>query len=103
MNFNIDDIKRAVENGHIQWSGHILTRMQQREIKIKDIINSLSSGEIIEYYEEDYPQPSCLVYGHKEGNKVIHIVCAYKEENLWLITAYYPDKEEWLEDKKTRR
>lgn len=26
-----------------------------------DIINCLSNGEIIEYYEDDYPHPSCLI------------------------------------------
>ena len=50
--------------------------MQQREIKIKDIINCLSNGKIIEYYEDDYPHPSCLVLGSSDGDKHIHGVCA---------------------------
>ena len=102
MAFNMNDIKRVVEKDNIQWSGHILTRMQQRGIKIKDIINCLSSGEIIEYYEDDYPHPSCLILGNSDG-KGIHIVCALEQETIWMITAYYSTESEWLEDLKTRR
>ena len=103
MAFNMNDIKDALEKDNIQWSGHILTRMQQRGIKIKDIINCLSNGEIIEYYEDDYPYPSCLVLGSTDGNKSIHVVCALEGDNIWMITAYYPAKSEWLDDFKTRR
>jgi len=103
MKFNIRDIKEALNNDKIQWSGHILSRMQQRNIRIKDIINCLSYGEIIEYYEDDKPYPSCLVSGITEGNRNIHVVCAYDYGNVWMITSYYPSKTEWLDDYKTRR
>ena len=102
MVYNMNDIKRALEKDNIQWSGHILTRMQQRGIKIKDIINCLSDGEIIEYYEDDYPYPSCLVLG-KSDDKSLHIVCALEKDNVWMITSYYPSKDEWLDDLRTRR
>ncbi len=81
-------------NSPIVWSGHILTRMQQRGIKIKDIINCLSNGEIIEYYEDDYPYPSCLILGSSTDDKSIHIVCALEGDIIWMITAYYPSKTE---------
>ena len=103
MAFNMNDIKEAVEKDNIQWSGHILTRMQQRGIKIKDIINSLSNGDIIEYYEEDYPHPSCLILGSSDGDKNIHVVCALEKDTIWMITAYYPAESEWLDDLRTRR
>jgi len=103
MAFNINDIKKALEKENIQWSGHILTRMQQRGIKIKDIINYLSNGEIIEYYEDDYPYPSCLILGSSIDDKSIHIVCALEGDIIWMITAYYPSKTEWLDDLRTRR
>lgn len=103
MKYNMNDIKKALEKDNIQWSGHILTRMQQREIKIKDIINCLSNGEIIEFYEDDYPYPSCLILGNTNNGKSIHVVCAFEGDSIWMITAYYPAKSEWLDDFKTRR
>jgi hypothetical protein len=103
MNFNIDEIRNLVKNNKIQWRGHILTRMQQRGIKIKDILDCIISGEIIEYYESDYPFPSCLVLGFTGKNMGIHVVCDIGQEYVWMITTYYPDKDEWYEDLKTRR
>lgn len=55
----------------------------------------MMNGEIIEYYPDDYPFPSCLILGYFNSGKGIHVVCS--------VTAYYPDKNEWLEDLRTRR
>ena len=77
--------------------------MQQRGIKIKDVIEAIVSGKIIEYYSSDYPFSSCLISGRCDNNKVLHVVCSLGEENVWMITAYYPNTNEWLEDFKTRR
>jgi hypothetical protein len=103
MEFNIDNIKKLVKENRIQWRGHILVRMQQRDIKIQDVIDCLLSGEIIEYYESDYPFPSSLILGFNNKERGIHVVCALGQEYVWMITTYYPDEKEWLEDLKTRR
>lgn len=102
MNLSIDVIRELIKNNKIQWRGHILVRMQQRGIKIKDVLSCIINGEIIEYYEDDYPFPSCLVLGFTD-NSGIHVVCAVGQDYLWMITTYYPDKEQWHEDLKTRR
>ena len=54
-------------------------------------------------YEEDYPYPSCLVYGITIDNQVIHVVCGVNEVEVWIITAYYPDDIKWKDDLKTRK
>lgn len=100
---DIATIRQLIREEKIQWSGHILLRMHQRGIKIKDVITSIMSGEIIEYYEEDYPFPSCLILGFIEENKGLHTVCALGQGYVWMITAYYPSLDEWCEDLKTRR
>jgi hypothetical protein len=33
----------------------------------------------------------------------LHIVCGSNGQELWLITAYYPNANEWEEDFKTRK
>ncbi len=103
MLFDIDDIRRALQEDNIQWSGHVLTKMQQREIKVKDVIKCVLSWEIIEYYSSDYPFPSCLIAGRCDNDKVLHVVCSLGEGNVWMITAYYPNTNEWLEDFNTRK
>lgn len=103
MSFNIDDVRLLIKQDRIQWRSHILIRMQQRGIKIKDVITCIMNGEIIEFYEDDYPFPSALILGFNNKENGIHVVCAIGQDNLWMITAYYPDKEQWNEDLKVRR
>ncbi|WP_207208028.1 DUF4258 domain-containing protein [Xylanivirga thermophila] len=50
-------------------------------------MNCLLNGEIIEYYEDDYSYPSCLVLGSTDDNKSIHILCALEGDSIWMITA----------------
>lgn len=103
MNFDVEEIKELIKNNKIQWRGHILVRMQQRGIKIKNVLDCINNGEIIEFYEKDYPYPSCLILGFTDRNEGIHVVCAVGQEYVWMITVYYPDEAEWYDDLKTRR
>ncbi len=98
-----DTIKEMVKTGNIRWTNHVLIRLLQRNITQTDIENALLNGEIIEEYENDYPYPSCLVYGLNLNNEVLHIVCGITQTELWIITAYYPDDTEWEKDFKTRK
>ena len=97
------NIKQMVKNEKIRWTNHVIVRLFQRNISQEDIENALLNGEIIEEYENDYPYPSCLVYGINLKNEVLHIVCGLNETELWIITAYYPDNIQWEEDLKTRK
>ncbi len=103
MSFAIDTIKELIKLDKIQWRGHVLIRMQQRRIKINDVISCIKGGEIIEYYERDYPFPSCLILGFTDNYSGLHVVCAVGEGYLWMITTYYPDEDQWYEDLRTRR
>lgn len=101
---NIEEIRSLIRNNDkTKWSSHILTRIQQRQIRIRDVIYCILNGEIIEYYPDDSPFPSCLVLGYSVEGIGIHVVCALGQGSVWMITAYYPDKKEWLEDLRTRR
>lgn len=82
---------------------HLLDRLRKRNISVSDVINGIQSGEIIEQYPDDYPHPSCLVFGKSINQKALHIVCGTDGQYLWIITAYYPDIDKWENDLKTRR
>lgn len=100
---NINIIKDLIINQKIRWTNHVMIRLLQRNISQRDVENALLNGEIIENYEKAYPYPSCLVYGINLNNEIIHVVCGSNYEELWIITAYYPDSTEWEFDKKTRK
>ena len=52
----------------------LLERMQERDISIADVKSCLQTGEVIEDYPDDYPHPSCLIFGRTEDDKILHIV-----------------------------
>ena len=79
--------------------------LHSRGITRQDIIACIQNGEIIEDYPDDYPFPSCLIYGLNAKNKVIHVVVGCDNEELFIVTAYYPNKEKQVfeDDLKTRK
>lgn len=100
---NIDTIRKYILKRKILWTKHCLNSLNQRNITITDVKRGIMNGEIIEYYFDDYPFPSCLILGYNLNNIAIHIVCSISEETVYMITAYYPNNKDWKEDKKTRR
>lgn len=102
---DLDIIKQLCSNGEMRWTEHIFKRLVQRNISMEDVQTVILNGEIIEDYPNDYPFPSCLIFGYRKGGDIIHVVCAPDDEQkeLWLITAYIPNKDKWLSDFKTRK
>lgn len=82
---------------------HAKERLEERGIKVDDIVNCIETGEIIKQYEDDKPLPSCLVLGKSLKSMPLHIVISRDEDFVYLITAYYPDKEQWEDDFRKRK
>ena len=85
------------------WKDHATQRLLQRKILKTDAIQCILNGEIIEKYVSDKPFASCLVFGYTVDNKVLHIVTGTDGEELFIITAYYPNTIKFQSDLKTRR
>ena len=100
---NVEIIKEYIAKRKVDWTKHCLNRLNQRDILISDVKTAVNNGEIIEYYYDDYPYPSCLVYGMNLKNEALHVICGLNEIELWIITAYYPDNIKWEDDLKTRK
>ena len=87
----------------MRWTNHVLARLFQRGINTDDVVCALENGEIIEQYPSDYPYPSCLILGISYNNDYVHVVCGLGDDELWLITAYHPNYDEWSGDFKFRK
>ncbi len=81
---------------------HAIQRMFERDIFEIDVENTIKNGEIIEEYYDDKPYPLFLVLGL--NGKPLHIVFAknHEENEIIIITTYYPDKDKWSDDYKRR-
>jgi hypothetical protein len=69
------------------------------EIFDEEVLEIVLSGKVIEYYQDDEPYPSFLIFGRTAKNRPLHAVCAFsKDEELSIvITVYQPDPERWID------
>ena len=97
-------IQRCVSLRKIKWTYHVNMRMKKRFITRQIVLNSFEHYEIIEEYPKDKYFPSYLVYSQYQ-DEIFHVLFAVdvEEDNVRVITAYYPEIKEWKEDFKTRR
>lgn len=100
---NINALVQLLESNSMLWTTHCLQRMFERNISRDDVKNCIKHGQIIEEYPNDYPNPSCLVFGYTLNNVVLHTVVGTDNKTLFVITAYFPSLDKFEDDFKTRR
>ena len=100
---DIADLQKLCDSEDIRWTGHVLKRLLQRGISQADVLRAIQGGEIIEQYPDDYPYPSCLLLGTDTAGDPLHVCCGRGPGELWMITAYHPDPDEWEPDLKTKK
>lgn len=103
LELNIDELQKICTPDNIVITIHAAKRLEQRGIRLKEILDCIFTGEIIEQYPDDYPYPSCLIFGNQNAEKPLHTVVATNGERLWIVTAYYPSHDKWMDDLKTRK
>jgi hypothetical protein len=83
---------------------HAVQRMFERRISVENVRQVLQTGEMIEDYSEDMPDPGGLISG-KIGQRPVHVVMAEntKEAELVVITVYEPDRSQWKPQFKGRK
>lgn len=100
----LKDIQAAVRIGSYRVTDHANIEMVEDNLKLKEVVSSLKGGETIEFYPEDFPFPSCLVYGQNEKKEPIHSVWAYDgvKDMAILVTVYRPDPNKWIDFRRRR-
>jgi hypothetical protein len=96
-------LRYECNNGNIKWTAHVVERMQERDIEPSDVVNCINNGVIIEEYPSAYPYPACLILGHQKDDNFIHVVVGYGNGFIWIVTAYKPDANEWINEFSTRK
>jgi uncharacterized protein DUF4258 len=83
---------------------HAVQRMFERNISMKNVEWALQSGETIEDYSGEMPEPSRLILGF-QGKRPFHMVTSENPQTnqIIIITVYVPDPDKWNKDFKSRR
>ena len=93
-----------MNNPRIIFRVHAVQRMFERNISAKKVSQAIQSGETIEDYSAEMPEPSRLILGH-QGTRSFHVVTSENVETneVTIITVYIPDPDKWNKDFKSRR
>ena len=93
-----------MSNPKILFRVHAVQRMFERNISVKKVSQALQSGEIIEDYSAEMPEPSRLILGF-QGKRPFHVVTSENPERneITIITVYIPTSDKWNKDFKSRR
>jgi uncharacterized protein DUF4258 len=83
---------------------HAVERMFERRISLKQVSTALQSGQTIEDYSEEMPEPGRLILGFR-GKRPFHVVASENPATgeTTIITVYQPDPNKWSEDFTGRR
>jgi hypothetical protein len=97
---DILDRVRSAAGLRLLYLPHAVRQMlrPERMITTKEVRQVIADGILVEDYPEDPRGHSCLIAGRGDRSRLIHVVCAPKEDFLALITAYVPDSDEWSKD-----
>lgn len=92
---HFEKIKEKIKSGNYKFSEHSIKRMIERNITRKEIEFSILNGEIIEKYDDDKFQPSCLVFGKTDKKRNLHIVVSFPPRVV-IVTVYEPKMNKWI-------
>ena len=83
---------------------HAVQRMFERNISAKKVRQALETGETIEDYSAEMPEPSRLILGF-QGKRPFHVVTSENPETnvTTIITVYIPEPDKWRKDFRSRR
>ena len=93
-----------MNNPKILFRVHAVQRMFERNISVKKVSQALQSGEAIEDYSAEMPEPSRLLLGF-QGKRPFHVVTSENPETkeTTIITVYIPDPDKWNKDFRSRK
>ena len=83
-------VRQCASEQRYCYSRHGDQERQNDNLFISEVQQALSSGRILEQYEDTGRGESCLVAGFTDEGKPIHIVCGRMGQKLVVITVYIP-------------
>ena len=105
MSRTLEQVKALVAQGDIKISDHGYDELAEDDILVRDVVESLADGELLEDYP-DFPKGPCvLVLQRDHSNRAIHAVWGIpkgQSRPVVLVTAYRPDPKKWTDDFRSR-
>ncbi|OGY22758.1 MAG: hypothetical protein A2172_05310 [Candidatus Woykebacteria bacterium RBG_13_40_15] len=96
----LEEVRSKIRRGEYDLSEHAHAERQAEHITIKELEETVLSGEIIESYPKD-PRGEGVLLGAKLKTRSLHVVCGKRDDRILIVTVYEPKPPKWI-DYKTR-
>lgn len=91
----LEQIRAQAYEENIRLTQHAQQEMVEEEISLDEVLESIETGHILEYYPEHRRGASCLLNGLTQNDRPLHIVCTTARPVLIIITVYEPKPPKW--------
>jgi hypothetical protein len=102
----LDRVRHLVRAGAVRISDHGYDELSADDIFVRDVVEGVADGKVVEDYPE-YPKGPCVLVLQTDGHgKPIHVVWGIPKghsEPAVLVTAYRPDPAQWQDGFLRRR
>jgi len=75
---------------------HARDAMRDEAITLDEVLEAMTTGQILEDYPDHRRGACCLLGGQTRGGRPVHLVCTSTQPVLVLITVYEPQPPKWL-------
>ena len=106
MSATLERVRALVASGDVRVSLHGYEELAADDIRVREVVEGLATGVVVEDYPEYAKGPCVLVLQFDAANLPIHVVWGVpkgKESPAVVVTAYRPDPVRWDESWQRRR
>lgn len=100
---NVTDVNNVLERiqtqakaRNIYFTPHADQEMFEEIIGTEEILDAISTGQILENYPKHRRGSCCLLCGFTRHGRPIHVVCTTARPVLIIITVYEPKPPKWI-------
>jgi hypothetical protein len=101
--FDVTNLEAILEQIHTQAAAeniritqHAQQEMVEEDITLAEVLQAIATGQMVENYPEHRRGACCLLNGHAQQGRSLHIVCTTVQPVLIIITVYEPKPPKWV-------
>jgi len=101
MSATFERIRALVRSGDIRISDHGYDEMSEDNILVRDLIDGVQNGIVVEDYPTYAKGPCVLIYQLDHSREPLHVVWGIPKDAsspAVVVTAYRPDPALWSQD-----